>query len=118
RLVGLEILAGEAAPALQRVVVPGAAGHVVVAVQVAVGENVEAGAFLVAEDGGQGVLEFLAEAHIHETGIQGPAPHAEVEPAWARPRAGNGTRKNPLCSDSEHSPLGSPGSGLAQEGLR
>ena len=44
------------------VVVPGAAGHVLVAVVVAAGEDVQAGPFLVADDHREGILEFLAKA--------------------------------------------------------
>ena len=51
RGLGLQVIAGEARPALQGVVVPRATGHVVVTVQVAVGQDIEAGAFLVTEDG-------------------------------------------------------------------
>ncbi len=54
--------------------VPGTARQVVVAVQVAVGENVQAGAFLVADDGGQGILILLAETDVEHAGVQG-RPH-------------------------------------------
>jgi hypothetical protein len=72
----VQVIAVEPRPPLQRVVVPGTPGHVVVAVQVAVGEDAEAGSFLVAEDCGQRILEFLAEAHIHQAGVQWAASHA------------------------------------------
>ena len=80
-LLRLQVVAFEAGPALQRIVMPRPARHVVVAVEIAVGEDVEAGALLVADDGRQRILELLAEAHVHHAGVERPAPHAHVEPA-------------------------------------
>ena len=72
-------------PALQRVVVPGAARHVLVAVKVAVREQVEPGALLVADDDGHRVLELLAKADVEHAGVERLAPHADVEPAGPGP---------------------------------
>ncbi len=63
---------------------------------------------------GQGVLELLAEAHVHHAGVQRPAPHAHVEPARARPGTGDGARKNGIGGDGEHEPLGNPPSRFSQ----
>jgi hypothetical protein len=82
--------------------VPGAAGHVVIAMEIAVGEDVQPGAVLVAEHGGEGVLKLLAVAHIHHAAIQGPAPHAEVKPTRAGPGTSNGTRQDGTSSNREH----------------
>jgi len=49
---------------------PRAARHVVVAMQVAMGEDVESGAVLIADDCGEGVLEFFAKADIHHAGVE------------------------------------------------
>src|SRR5690242_17842004 len=70
--------------------------------QIAVRENVEAGAVLVADDRGQCVLEFLAEADIHQAGVERTTPHAVVKPAWARIRAGDGAGENGFGGDGEH----------------
>ena len=90
RLLGLQIIAFEAGPALERIMVPRAAGHVLVAVEVAVSEDIEPGPLLVADDDRQRVLELLAEADVHHAGVERLAPHAHVEPAWPGPRTGDG----------------------------
>jgi len=59
-----------------------------------VGENVEAGALLLADDDGKGVLEFFAEADVEHAGVERTSPHADVKPARARKRSGDGTRKD------------------------
>ena len=64
---------------------PRTARHVVVAVHVAVGEDVDAGAILIADDCRERVLELLAEAHVHHAGVERPAPHAHIEPVRPRP---------------------------------
>ena len=101
-LFGLQVVALEAGPALQRIVVPGAARQVFVHVQVAVREDVEAGAFLVADDHGHGVLEFFAEADVEHAGVERPAPHADVEPARAGEGSGGGTGENQIGGGGEH----------------
>src|SRR5204862_1447807 len=60
RLFRLQMVALEPRPPLQRVMVPAAAGEVLVAMKIAVGENVESGPLLVADHEGERVLEFLA----------------------------------------------------------
>ena len=86
---GLEKVTLESGPALERIVMPAAAGEVLVAVEVAMGQDVEAGALLVADHHGEGVLELLAEADVHHARVERPCPHAHVEPARARPGAGD-----------------------------
>jgi hypothetical protein len=107
RLLRLQIVAREAGPSLQRVVMPAAAGEVLVAVKVAVGENVEPGPLLVADDHGEGVLEFLAEADVQHAGVERPAPHADVEPPRPRPRPGYRAGQDDVFGDRErHTTLG------------
>ncbi len=76
--------------------------HVVVAMQVAVGDDVQAGTFFVGDHGGERVAELLAIARVHHAGIERPSPHAQVEPAWARPRAGDRGRQDQIFGDGEH----------------
>ena len=83
----LQVVALEPGPALQRIVMPGAAGHVFVAVEVAVRDEVEPGALLIADDDGQRVLELLAEADVEHARVERAAPHADVEPARAAARS-------------------------------
>ncbi len=73
-LFRLQVVAFEPGPALQRVVVPRAPGQVLVHVQVAMGEDVQAGALLVADQHGHGVLKFLAEAHVQHARIEAGVP--------------------------------------------
>ena len=73
-LLRLQVVALEAGPALQRIVMPGAAGQVLVAVEIAVGQDVEPGALLVADDDRQRVLELLAEADVQHAGVERPRP--------------------------------------------
>ena len=87
--LGLQVVAFQAGPPLQGIMVPGPAGQVFVAVVVAVGEDVQAGPLLVADHHGQRVLELLAEADVQHAGIQRLAPHADVEPARAGPGTGD-----------------------------
>ena len=101
-LFGLQMVAFEAGPALQRIVVPGAAGQVFVHVEIAVRENVEPGAFLVADQRRHGVLELLAEVNVEHAGVQRPPPHAHVEPAGARERSGGGAGQNQIGGSGEH----------------
>ena len=85
RRLGLQGVALEAGPALQRIVVPAPPGEVLVAVEVAVREDVEAGALLVADHDGERIFELLAEADVEHAGVERLAPHAGVEPARTRP---------------------------------
>ena len=83
-LLRLQVISFKARPTLQRVVVPGPARHVLIYVEVAVRKDVEAGAFLVANDYSHRILELLTKADVEHTGIQRAAPHADIEPtrAW------------------------------------
>ena len=101
-LFRLQIIAFEAGPALQRIVMPGAAGQVFVHVEIAMGQNVQPGAFLIADDHGQRILELFAEANIEHAGIERPAPHADIEPARAGKRSGGGAGKNQIGGCGEH----------------
>ena len=93
-LLGLQVISFEPGPALQRIVVPRTACEVFVNVEVAVGNDIEARAFLVADQHCQGILKFLAEANVLHAGIQGATPHAYVKPAWAWKRSGGGAGEN------------------------
>ncbi len=77
------MIAFEAGPSLEWVMMPGAAGEVFVYVKVAVAENVEAGAFLIADDDGERVLKFFAKADIEHAGVERTAPHGNVKPTGA-----------------------------------
>jgi hypothetical protein len=92
----------ETLPALERVVVPRAAGEVLVEVIVAVGEDVESGTLLVGDDGGVRVEELLAEADVEEGRVQRSAPQTLVVPARAGPRPGDGRRKHQIVGRREH----------------
>src|SRR6478609_5525262 len=89
RLLRLEIIALEAGPALDRIMVPRSTGEVLIAVEVAVRQDVQSGPLFVADDHRQGVLKLLAKADVHHAGIERPGPHAHVEPPRAGPRAGD-----------------------------
>ena len=93
-LLGLQVVAGKTGPTLQRVMVPGAARHVLIHVQVAVGQNVEPGAFLITDDDGHRVLKFFAKPDVEHAGVELAAPHAYVKPARAWKRSGGGAGKN------------------------
>ena len=82
--------------------VPGAAGQILVHVEIAVRENVEPGAFLVADQRGHGILKLLTEVDVEHAGIQRPPPHADVEPAGARERSGGGAGQNQIGGSGEH----------------
>ncbi len=100
--LGLQLVAREPRPPLDRIVMPRAAGQVLVAVVIAVRQDVEPGPLLVADDHRQRVLELLAEADIHHARVEGLAPHADVEPARPRPGAGDGAGKNQVGGGGEH----------------
>ncbi len=82
---------------------PRAAGQVLVDVQIAVRQNVEPGALLIADHDGHRVLKLLAEADVEHAGIERPSPHAHVEPARARKRSGGRAGKNQIGGCGEHS---------------
>jgi len=100
------MIAFEAGPSLERVMMPGAASEVFVYVKIAVAENVEAGAFLIADDDGERVLEFFAEADIEHAGVERTAPHGNVKPTRAWKRAGDGAGKKEIFGCGEHGVLG------------
>src|SRR5581483_9240844 len=100
--LGLQIIAFETRPALNRVMMPGASGEVVVAMQIAMRQDVEARALLIAEDDGDGILEFLAETDVEHAGVQRAAPHGGIEPARARPGPGDGAGKDFVSGDGKH----------------
>ena len=105
RLFRLQVVPFEAAPALQRIVMPRPPRHVVVAVQVAVGDDVEPGALLVGDHGRQRIAELLAITRVHHAGVEGTAPHAHVEPARPRPRSGDGGREDKVFGNGQHGVL-------------
>ena len=74
RLLRLQVVALEARPALNRIVVPAASGEIFVAVEVAVREDVQPGPLLVADDDRQRILEFLPEPDVHHARVERPAP--------------------------------------------
>src|SRR4051794_14675468 len=80
RVLRLQEVAFEAGPALERIVVPAAAGEVLVAMEVAVREDIESRALLVREDHCERVLKLLPEPNIEHAGVERLAPHARVEP--------------------------------------
>ena len=102
RALVLELLVLEALPALQRVVVPRAAGEVLVEVVVAVGEDVEPRALLLGDHGRVCVEELLAETDVEQRRVERPAPQAAVIPARPRPRAGDGRREHQVLGGREH----------------
>ena len=81
---------------------PGAPGQVFVDVQIAVREDIQAGAFLVVDEDGHGVLEFFAEADIQHAGIEGAAPHADVKPARAGKGSCGGGGQKEIGGSGEH----------------
>src|SRR5437867_10671158 len=95
------MIAIESGPPLEWVMVPAAAGEVLVAVKVAVREDIESGPFLVGDNHRHRVLKFLAEANIHHARVERPAPHAGVEPPGSRPGAGDGARQDEIFGDGE-----------------
>jgi len=52
------------------IVVPGATGHVIIQLVIAVDGNVQPGALFVAERHSKGILEFFPEPHIHQASVQ------------------------------------------------
>src|SRR5579875_535031 len=99
------MVAFESGPALQGIVVPGAAGHIFVQVKVGVRENVETGTLLVADGDRQGILKLLAKAYIQHAGIERLAPHTDVEPTRTRKRPGCSAGKDEVGSGGEQNRL-------------
>jgi len=81
---------------------PGAAGQVFIDMEIGMIQNVQAGAFLVADYDGEGILEFLAEANVEHAGIERASPHADIEPARAGEGAGDGARQYEAGGCGEH----------------
>src|SRR5260370_24306908 len=96
-LFRLQVVALEAGPALQRIVVPRPAGQVFIHVEIAVCKNIESGAFLIADQRSHRVLKLLTEVNIEHAGIQRSSPHTHVEPAGARERSGGGSGATQIC---------------------
>lgn len=80
---------------------PGPAGEVFIAVQVAVGEDIQPGPFLIADEGRHRILKLFAEADVHHAGIERLAPHADVHPLGTWPGASDGTGKGLAGGDGE-----------------
>src|SRR5260370_14247308 len=102
RLFRLQVVALEAGPALQGIVVPRPAGQILIHVEIAVRENIESGAFLVADQRSHCVLKLLTEVNIEHAGVQRSPPHTHVEPAWARERSRGGAGENQIGGSGEH----------------
>src|SRR5204863_7709043 len=81
-----------ARPPLPRIVMPRTPRQILSDMQVSVGEYIETGTLLVANDHRHGILKFFAEANVQHAGIERTAPHADVVPARpgkrSRSRAG------------------------------
>jgi len=89
---------------------PAAAGEVLVAVEVAVREDVEPRALFVREDHGKRVLKLLPEPDVEHAGVERLAPHARIEPPGPRPGAGDGARQNQIFRNGEsHGGNATPG---------
>ena len=101
-LFRLQIVALEAGPALQRIVMPGPARQILVDVKIAVRQDVEPGALLVADHHRHRVLKLLAEANVEHAGVERPPPHAHVEPARARKRSRGGAGENQIGGGGKH----------------
>src|SRR6266542_6744147 len=95
------MVSGKTGPALKRIMVPAAAGEVLVAVEISVGQDIEPRALLVADDDRKRILELLAKADVHHARVERPRPHAHVEPPRPRPRAGHGAGKDQIFGNSE-----------------
>src|SRR5438445_5991690 len=92
---------------------PAPAAEILVAMEVAVREDVEPRPLFVADDDRQRILKLLAEANVHHAGVERPRPHAHVEPARPRPRTGDGARQDQVFRHGEsHRSLTSTGGPL------
>ena len=97
----LQFLMLETFPALEHVMMPRAAGHILVEVIIAGRKDIQAGPGLVGNDHGMGIGELFAEPGIHHGRIQRPTPGVQAVPAWARPRAGYSCGKHQVFGCSE-----------------
>ena len=77
----LQMIALKTRPALQRIMMPGASRQIFIHVQIAMRQNVEAGALLVANQHRHRILKFLAKPDIQHAGVERLPPHAGVIPA-------------------------------------
>src|SRR5262249_39699714 len=57
RFLGLEMVPFESRPALQRIMMPGAAGKIFVNVKITMAEDIETGALLIADEHGKRILK-------------------------------------------------------------
>src|SRR5262245_40156024 len=102
RRLGLKVVAFESRPSLQWIVMPRATGEVLVDVKIAVREDIEAGALLIADDDGDRILEFLAKTNVEHARVERPPPHRHIEPSRARKGSGRGARKDEVGRRGEH----------------
>src|SRR5215469_18310722 len=87
---------------------PGAPCHILIHVQVAVRQNVQAGAFLIADEHGHRILKLLAKAHVEHAGVQWTTPHTYVKPTRPRKRSRGRARQHQVGGSSEHDILQGP----------
>src|SRR5690242_7706722 len=97
------MIAFKASPALQRVMMPGAPGHVFIHMQVSVRQDVEPSALLVANQYCHRILKFFAKPHVEHTGVERASPHAQVKPARTREGPCGRAGENQVGSGGEHS---------------
>ena len=64
----------ETLPALEHIVVPGTARHVLVQVIIAGREDVETGTHLIGNNDRVRIGELLAKPRVHHGGVEGAAP--------------------------------------------
>ena len=107
-LFWLQMVALEAGPALQRVMMPGAPRHIFIHVQVAVRQDVQSSALLITYHHGHRVLKLLAKAHVEHAGVERASPHAHVTPAGTRKRPRGCTGENQIGGSGEHGFLQTP----------
>jgi hypothetical protein len=70
--------------------------------EIAVTQDVQSGALLVANHHGQGILKFFPEPHVQHAGIEWLAPHTHVEPAWSWKRSGGRAGQYQVFGGNEH----------------
>ena len=90
RALRLQLVKSDAAPALQRIVMPGAAGQIRVEKVITVGHDIEAGALLIRNNCGEGVRELLAVDRVEHGCVERASPQALRIPRRSRPGAGRG----------------------------
>src|SRR5204863_5542105 len=105
-LLRLQIVPFKAGPALKGVVVPRAACHVLIEVKVAVREDVQPSALLVAYHHRQRVLKLLAKADIVHAGVEGTSPRAYSEPARSRTCVGDRDTEQQVRCGGDHGYVG------------